>query len=169
MWIEWWCKFTLPLEASKLGVKGFHSSHTACSWGTSGCCFVSLLSPTTNLSTPDQIFVCPQWLHQTECPWLGVNYKLSYHIIRTSHDTHKFASRLYTYRCYAPPSQVNWWWLGDYEGGLTPAVWCRFGRGICLVWGIVTVHSHICVVLIWWKRLLLQEDNYRANPQLCPA
>ena len=41
----------------------------------------------------------------------------------------------------------------NYEG-----VWPQqhvLWEGHLLYWGIVTLHSHICVVLIWWKKLSL--------------
>ena len=52
---------------------------------------------------------------------------------------------------------------GDHEGCLSPAA-CPFGKGICLIWGFVTVHSYICVVLIWWKRFPCSIPYYAAPP-----
>ena len=67
--------------------------------------------------------------------------------------------------CHTLP---GWWWAGILKG-----VWPRsmpFGRGICLIWGIFTAHSHICVVLIWQKRLPLQSAlPYYAPPSTNPG
>ena len=37
------------------------------------------------------------------------------------------------------------------------ALCIHFGRDINFIWGIFTAHANMCVVLIWWKRLLLEK------------
>ena len=62
----------------------------------------------------------------------------------------------FVYHCYALPSQVGIVG-GDYEGGVDPSS-MPFERGICLIWGIVTVHSliYMCIVL---KEIVPVEGN----------
>ena len=94
-------------------------------------------------------FIQPAWMQKnlavTQWLW-GQNYLA---LDRSTQPLPVDDNHLIIHLSLSCPTLPGWWWVGVMKGGVDP-IW---EGHICLMWGVFIAHPHICVVLIWWKRL----------------